>query len=62
VAARCIGSVYVWSHTSGRTDKIMITHEVADLVPPEQNPVMQLRDRALDRFRRDDIAAFNDKR
>jgi adenylate cyclase len=38
-----LGSVYVWWRTSGRTQEIMITHEVADLIPPEQNPVMRVR-------------------
>jgi adenylate cyclase len=38
-----LGSVYVWWRTSAQTQEIMITHEVADLVPPEQNPVMRVR-------------------
>jgi adenylate cyclase len=38
-----LGSVYVWWRTSARTQEIMITHEVADLIPPEQNPVMRIR-------------------
>jgi adenylate cyclase len=38
-----LGSVYVWWRTSAQTQEIMITHEVADLVPPAENPVMRVR-------------------
>jgi adenylate cyclase len=38
-----LGAVYVWWRTSAQTQEIMITHEVADLVPPEQNPVMRVQ-------------------
>jgi adenylate cyclase len=38
-----LGAVYVWWRTTAQTQEIMITHEVADLVPPEQNPVMRVR-------------------
>lgn len=38
-----LGSVYIWWRTSARTQEIMITHEVADLIPPAQNPVMRVR-------------------
>jgi adenylate cyclase len=38
-----LGSVYVWWRTSAQTQEIMITHEVADLIPPAQNPVMRVR-------------------
>lgn len=38
-----LGAVYVWWRTSGQTQEIMITHEVADLIPPAQNPVMRVR-------------------
>jgi len=38
-----LGSVYVWWRTSAQTQEIMITHEVADLIPPEQNPVMRVQ-------------------
>jgi adenylate cyclase len=31
-----LGSVYVWWRSSAQTQEIMITHEVADLVPPAQ--------------------------
>ena len=37
-----LGSVYVWWRTSEQTQEIMFTHEVADLIPPEQNPVMRV--------------------
>jgi adenylate cyclase len=37
-----LGSVYVWWRTSARTQEIMITHEVADLIPPAQNPVIRV--------------------
>src|SRR5260370_17603961 len=38
-----LGAVYVWWRTSAQTEEIMITHEVADLVPPAQNPVMRVQ-------------------
>jgi adenylate cyclase len=38
-----LGAVYVWWRTSAQTQEIMITHEVADLVPPEQNPVIRVQ-------------------
>jgi adenylate cyclase len=38
-----LGAVYVWWRTTAQTQEIMITHEVADLIPPEQNPVMRVR-------------------
>ena len=38
-----LGSVYVWWRTSAQTQEIMITHEVADLIPPVENPVMRVR-------------------
>jgi adenylate cyclase len=37
-----LGLVYVWWRTSAQTQEIMITHEVADLIPPEQNPVVRV--------------------
>jgi adenylate cyclase len=37
-----LGDVYVWWRTSAQTQEIMITHEVADLIPPAQNPVMRV--------------------
>jgi adenylate cyclase len=37
-----LGAVYVWWRTSAQTQEIMITHEVADLIPPAQNPVMRV--------------------
>lgn len=37
-----LGSVYVWWRTSAQTQEIMITHEVADLIPPAQNPVVRV--------------------
>jgi len=38
-----LGDVYIWWRTSAQTQEIMITHEVADLIPPAQNPVMRVR-------------------
>jgi adenylate cyclase len=38
-----LGAVYVWRRTSAQTQEIMITHEVADLIPAAQNPVMRVR-------------------
>jgi hypothetical protein len=37
-----LGLVYIWWRTSAQTQEIMITHEVADLIPPEQNPVVRV--------------------
>src|SRR5258708_36538955 len=37
-----LGAFYVWWRTSAQTQEIMITHEVADLGPPAQNPVMRV--------------------
>jgi adenylate cyclase len=37
-----LGSVYVWWRTSARTQEIMITQEVADLVLAAQNPVVRV--------------------
>jgi adenylate cyclase len=37
-----LGAFYVWWRSSAQTQEIMITHEVADLIPPEQNPVMRV--------------------
>jgi adenylate cyclase len=38
-----LGATYVWWRTSAQTQEIMITHEVADLIPPAENPVMRVR-------------------
>jgi adenylate cyclase len=38
-----LGATYIWWRTSGQTQEIMITHEVADLVPPAENPVMRVQ-------------------
>ena len=38
-----LGAVYVWWRSSAQTQEIMITHEVADLVPPAQNPAMRVQ-------------------
>jgi adenylate cyclase len=38
-----LGATYIWWRTSGQTQEIMITHEVADLIPPAQNPVMRVQ-------------------
>ena len=37
-----LGATYVWWRTSAQTQEIMITHEVADLFPPEQNPILRV--------------------
>jgi adenylate cyclase len=39
-----LGATYVWFRDEARTRKIMITHEVKDLVPYEQNPVRRVRE------------------
>jgi adenylate cyclase len=36
------GAVYVWWRTDAQTEEIMITHEVADLIPPAQNPIQRV--------------------
>jgi adenylate cyclase len=38
-----LGATYIWWRTSAQTQEIMITHEVADLIPPAQNPVVRVR-------------------
>jgi adenylate cyclase len=38
-----LGATYVWWRTSGQTQEIMITHEVADLIPAAENPVMRVQ-------------------
>jgi adenylate cyclase len=38
-----LDAVYVWWRTSAQTQEVMITHEVADLVAPEQNPVVRVQ-------------------
>jgi adenylate cyclase len=37
-----LGAVYIWWRTDARTQEIMVTHEVADLVPPAQNPIQRV--------------------
>ena len=34
-----LGATYTWWRTSGRTQAVMIAHEVADLIPPRGNRV-----------------------
>jgi adenylate cyclase len=38
-----LGATYIWWRTSGQTQEIMITHEVAALIPPAENPVMRVQ-------------------
>jgi adenylate cyclase len=38
-----LGATYIWWRTSGQTQEIMITHEVADLIPAAENPVMRVQ-------------------
>jgi adenylate cyclase len=38
-----LGATYIWWRTSAQTQEIMITHEVADLIPPAENPVVRVR-------------------
>jgi adenylate cyclase len=38
------GSAHVWWRDTGRTQKIMITYEVADIVPYPENPVRRVRE------------------
>ncbi|MDB5638730.1 MAG: Adenylate cyclase [Bradyrhizobium sp.] len=38
-----LGAFYVWWRSSAQTQEIMITHEVADLIPPAQNPVLRVQ-------------------
>jgi adenylate cyclase len=63
-----LGAVYVWWRTSAQTQEIMITHEVADLVPPAQNPVARVRSGEILRRRlegpeaRFDFAVLHDLR
>jgi adenylate cyclase len=48
-----LGATYIWWRTSGQTQEIMITHEVADLIPPEENPVVRVRNGEILRRRLD---------
>jgi adenylate cyclase len=52
-----LGAVYVWWRTTAQTQEIMITHEVADLVPVAQNPVMRVRSGEILRRRLDEPGA-----
>jgi adenylate cyclase len=38
------GSAHLWWRDSGRTQKIMITYEVADIIPYPENPVRRVRE------------------
>ena len=38
-----LGAAYVWWLTTAQTQEIMIMHEVADLLPYEENPVRRVR-------------------
>jgi len=48
-----LGATYIWWRTSGQTQEIMITHEVADLIPPAENPVMRVQSGEILRRRLD---------
>ena len=37
-----LGATYAWWRTTAQTQEIMITHEVANLIPAEQNPVVRV--------------------
>jgi adenylate cyclase len=38
-----LGASYVWWRNTAKTQEVMITHEVADLIPFAQNPVLRVR-------------------
>jgi adenylate cyclase len=38
-----LGASYVWWRNTAKTQEVMITHEVADLIPHAQNPVLRVR-------------------
>jgi adenylate cyclase len=38
-----LGAAYVWWRTTAQTQEIMIMHEVADLLPYNENPVLRVR-------------------
>jgi adenylate cyclase len=38
-----LGAAYVWWRTTAQTQEIMIMHEVADLLPYDENPVLRVR-------------------
>ncbi len=64
-----LGATYVWLRDAARTQKIMITHEVKELVPYERNPVRRVREgretfrRRLDEPDADfDFSVFRDMR
>jgi adenylate cyclase len=48
-----LGATYIWWRTSGQTQEIMITHEVADLIPPAENPVARVQSGEILRRRLD---------
>jgi adenylate cyclase len=52
-----LGAVYVWWRTSAQTQEIMITHEVADLVPAAQNPVILVQNGEILRRRLEGLEA-----
>jgi adenylate cyclase len=39
-----LGATYVWWRTTAQTQEVMITHEVADLMPYAENPVLRVRE------------------
>ncbi len=38
-----LGATYIWWRTSAQTQEIMITHEIADLIPAAQNPIVRVQ-------------------
>ena len=39
-----LGATYLWSREHGVTQKLLITHEVTELIPYERNPVRRVRE------------------
>jgi adenylate cyclase len=39
-----LGAAFIWWRTTGQTQQILITHEIADLLPYEENPVLRVRE------------------
>ena len=56
-----IGATYLWWKDIGETRKLMIKHEVLDVVPYEDNPVVQTRQerKVIRRQLEGDPAAFD---
>ena len=51
-----LGATYVWWRTTGQTQEIMITHELGELIPYRDNPVLRVREGGETLRRKLDVA------